>query len=527
MSRVRSTAQLQMVTPLAPLPTGIAQYSRDLLAAVDGRWSLRVVAETGSATTCPWSSIDVVAARRAARLEQLPTIYQLGNSAFHRFAFDSALRRPGIAVLHDTVLHHGRMASMLHGRGAGRYRVLMRQLYGDDGERAARDVAAGRRADLADLPLVEDIVGASRLVVVHSDDARGRLLARSPDARIVRVPMGIPLPALVPQVAARRVMGIPESAFVIASVTHVNPFKRLPVVLRALRLVRDQIPEMLLIVAGSVAPGIDLARQAQAYGVEDRVRLLGYVSDDEARLVARAADVCVNLRYPSAGETSASLLRLLGAGRPVLVTRDRPTDEYPRDAVLPVDVGPSEDELVAEFLYLLYRDDELRRAAGDAAREFVEREHGIGRMASGYRDAVREAFGIELAPVDDVAIHEPSPALDVMSGNDDRHTPRPSAIDRDVGAALGWLGMGDDDDTIRRVAAAMISLRLNRLRDEREGSDTMAETPPISPELLEILACPACKARVRLEGEELVCEGCGRRYPIEDGIPVMLIEAAK
>ncbi len=48
----------------------------------------------------------------------------------------------------------------------------------------------------------------------------------------------------------------------------------------------------------------------------------------------------------------------------------------------------------------------------------------------------------------------------------------------------------------------------------------------IDPKLLEILACPVCKTEVRLENERLVCVQCGRRYPIRDGIPVMLIEEA-
>ena len=51
----------------------------------------------------------------------------------------------------------------------------------------------------------------------------------------------------------------------------------------------------------------------------------------------------------------------------------------------------------------------------------------------------------------------------------------------------------------------------------------------IDAKLLQILVCPACKARVRLEGERLVCEkpGCGLRYPIRDDIPVMLVEEAE
>ena len=53
----------------------------------------------------------------------------------------------------------------------------------------------------------------------------------------------------------------------------------------------------------------------------------------------------------------------------------------------------------------------------------------------------------------------------------------------------------------------------------------------IDPALLEILACPACRADVRHEvgasGERLVCVSCGRRYPVRDDIPVMLIEEAE
>ena len=49
----------------------------------------------------------------------------------------------------------------------------------------------------------------------------------------------------------------------------------------------------------------------------------------------------------------------------------------------------------------------------------------------------------------------------------------------------------------------------------------------IDKELLEILACPACKSDVALEGEKIVCKKCGKRYPIKDDIPIMLIDEAE
>jgi len=51
----------------------------------------------------------------------------------------------------------------------------------------------------------------------------------------------------------------------------------------------------------------------------------------------------------------------------------------------------------------------------------------------------------------------------------------------------------------------------------------------IDKELLAILACPACKADVELKGEKIVCTNpkCGLKYPVKDGIPVMLIDEAE
>jgi uncharacterized protein YbaR (Trm112 family) len=49
----------------------------------------------------------------------------------------------------------------------------------------------------------------------------------------------------------------------------------------------------------------------------------------------------------------------------------------------------------------------------------------------------------------------------------------------------------------------------------------------VDPELLEWLVCPVCRAPIRPEGDRLVCTRCGRRYPVREGIPVMLVEEAE
>lgn len=54
-----------------------------------------------------------------------------------------------------------------------------------------------------------------------------------------------------------------------------------------------------------------------------------------------------------------------------------------------------------------------------------------------------------------------------------------------------------------------------------------ASTNEIPQDLLDILVCPLDHAKVNLRGQELICEQCGRAYPVRDGIPVMLIEEAR
>jgi len=51
----------------------------------------------------------------------------------------------------------------------------------------------------------------------------------------------------------------------------------------------------------------------------------------------------------------------------------------------------------------------------------------------------------------------------------------------------------------------------------------------ISKDMLAILVCPVCKGGLRLveEGSGLICEACRLKYPIRDGIPVMLADEAE
>ena len=510
--------RLLWVSPLPPVASGISQYSRDLLRAIDGAWPLAVLPEPGS-RPAHWQTIATVTG--TAMANRMMPVYNIGNSGFHPHAFRLALQHPGILVLHDVVLHHARLADFVQ-RGKGRdYVRLMSRWYGSDGERVANEILRGASLDLSEFPLSEDYLEASSLTVVHSDHARERVQRLCPSARVHVVPMGVPLPVLVDRNDARRHLNLPENAFIITSITHVNPMKRLHVVLRALRRVVERTPETLLVVAGSVAQGMNLQRQVSLLGLERNVRIVGYLSDDDSRILARAADVSVNLRYPSAGETSASLLRLLGSARPVIVTAHGPSLELPEDVALRVSVDRFEEETLTEMLVWLANDATARQELGVTARRFVERRHSMGAAVHGYRDAVSAAFGLELPGLAEDLVVEQEPVLRF----DATLKAPPVALgpaEESVTEALFALGLANHDGTIQTVAKALIELGLDH--QERNLDVVTSGARAIDPELLAVLACPVCKTPVRLEDNKLVCGTCGRRYQIEDGIPIMLVE---
>jgi uncharacterized protein YbaR (Trm112 family) len=93
-----------------------------------------------------------------------------------------------------------------------------------------------------------------------------------------------------------------------------------------------------------------------------------------------------------------------------------------------------------------------------------------------------------------------------------------------IGAVTAVLGLG---------AIAVSEFLSRRKEDEFEdfgdfsGDVGGASSQELDEEFLSLLACPVCKTGVRREDDRLICDQCGRRYPIRDGIPVMLVEEAE
>jgi glycosyltransferase involved in cell wall biosynthesis len=341
----------------------------------------------------------------------------------------------------------------------------MRYAYGQSGEALAqRCLATGVPLDPWSFPLFERVVDRSLAVLVHNDFTRRRVLATRPAARVVIVPHHLSLGDLAPDAAtlsaldrprphglapgeARAALGLPPEAFVVASFGFLTAAKRPQVLLRAFSRLRRQRPRAVLLLVGEVSPHFDFQSLALPELMQG-VTVTGRLDLDRFLLYMAAADVAVNLRHPTAGETSGTLIRLLGLGKPVVVSRTGAFAEIPEGCCALVDLDDSEEDLLAAYLDLLASDQSLRRRMGENARRYAAAHHSLRGSARGYAELLREVVASGAAPFRALPPLAPYPADDVASD-----------LLRAVSAELCDLGAGEaDDDLLGAVAAALAEL---------------------------------------------------------------------
>ena len=167
--------------------------------------------------------------------------------------------------------------------------------------------------------------------------------------------------------------------------------KRIPPLLEAFTLLRKRRPGAKLLLVGVPTERFDLDRRLERLGIGgDELIREGYVSEQRLHELMAACDVLVNLRSPTMGETSGSVIRGLSLGKPMLVSDLGWFSELPDGAALKIPVDEYEVPTIAGAIELAA---DHAAELGGAAREYVHREHDLGRVADAYVAALEEAAG--------------------------------------------------------------------------------------------------------------------------------------
>ncbi len=385
------------LSPMPPEKSGIADYSYELLEALGELIDVTVFVTDENVPDgyAPEGiEIEPVSALQVVRYDGI--VYQMGNnSRYHRFVFERSQEDPGLLVLHDPSLldFHTEICGGTSGS------IFRNEVAFDRPELQEReklptvDVGRGKRnLDRLEILLARRLVEANRRTLVNSQ-AMAELLSQryaKVDVHAIRLPAR--LGAERAQTDEVRQDGILFGVF-----GGINHYKRVLSALHSFLGVHERFPGSRMVIAGR-PDDVELTAHCRSLAegalrgvlrVETELSLAGL----EAEMAA--CDVAIQLRWPTAGETSATLMRCFALGTPSIVSDVPQFKEF--DPVfcwaVPTD-GRQEERRLAELMLRLAENPGRARSAGVRARGFVESCATYEKVAAEYVHHLEECSDV-------------------------------------------------------------------------------------------------------------------------------------
>ena len=362
-------------SPLPPHKSGISTYSKHLISALTRKCDLEVFhygkcelenltihdysAEPSSLSTL--SNFDV-------------KIYHIGNNPhFHAEIRYVMMEHPGVVVLHDAVLYY-----LVAGRGVG---GLLREF-----QLSKEDPAASITDSLSIIdvicktdplrydspesyPLLSTVLRYAKIVIVHSKTALEAVKQSGFPNRVLVVPhIAYTSPEKIKNKIhikeIRSKLGVAEEYFLVGVFGFIGPTKQIQKVLYAIKELNAQKYRVKLLIVGI---GDDLTPLINELGVSEHIILKGYVNDDDFQALFSVVDTVINLRFPSSGEASGSVLHAFSHGKSTIVSDIGWFSELPDEIVKKIPIGKNEvKDLVSTLSMWIdnpYIADELGKSA--------------------------------------------------------------------------------------------------------------------------------------------------------------------
>lgn len=377
---MKDRPNIAMFTPLPPAETGTADYAAALIPELEKLVDLRVFEKTPRGFDP--QSFDAV-------------LYQIGNNPFHAGIYETALRHPGIAVLHEPNLH-----DLVRGMTAGHTDAYLREVayevFGQEWEnvRNAGYTPAGQQP--RHFSMSRRLLDGSRACVVHSVYAAGMVRMKGFRGPIETIPHGVA--AVAAGGRKQRVeLGLRAGQPLVGLFGFLRPDKRAAECVRAFRAVADRFPEARLLIAGRPHPEVPVDSLIEDLGLSGKVLVRGHLAGDSLDGHIAACDVVLNLRWPTFGETSGIAARAFALGRTVILSDTGAAREYPDDICVRIPCDRHVEAVLAGTLEWLLSTPDTIRAIGTAASKWASENCGWPAVARRYADFVGNQAG-EVAP---------------------------------------------------------------------------------------------------------------------------------
>ena len=361
-------------SPFSPDRSGISDFSEELV------FELKKWCEVDLYTCKPIENRQICREFRTFDIEQIEDeslrnsydhlVYQMGNNKrFHGKILEKFMKYPGILEIHDFSLHHLLAESTYAEQNYDEYVRIMEYCHGEEGRKTANrflkgDICAPWENQSSRFTVNKHLIDKAEAVIVHSDMAKQMSKGINVAKNVITIPLHTT--DLMENYSdycsqCKSKLGWDDDTVVFGSFGYATKAKRIESILEALGKIKKEGKfKFKYCIVGQVE-GLPINQLIKKYDLKNEVVITGYTELDEFKLYMGACDICFNLRYPTQGESSASLHRMLGMGKTTFVTNIGTFQEYPDDVVIKIPYDRTEvDELVSQIQMLLLHNNELQ-----------------------------------------------------------------------------------------------------------------------------------------------------------------------
>ena len=396
-------------SPFNPLKSGISDFSEELVEVLAQHVEIVVFSPVEPENkhlmeVCQVRNIKDLD-KENIRKELDVLVYHVGNNwNCHREIVKMLEKYPGIVELHDVGLHYMAIERILEDQDWEEYKRLAEYCHGKRGRKIVEDYLQGIgdapwSSHPLDMSMTRNILERSIGVIVHSEFAKQMVLALFPEKAIANIMLhscDIVDNSGLFQQQCRRKLCIPENEIIIGSFGFATYPKRILPILDALGKIKAQGSRFQYVLVGEVQKEINIHDELKKRDLCDCVTITGFTSLEDFKLYMGACDFCVNLRYPTQGESSASLHRMLGMGKPVIVTDIGTFADYPDEIVLKVGYDAHEvEDIYNAILLLLNNKSELKKRSEKAlkfAREYCDLRKNAKMYVKFFEEILQETW---------------------------------------------------------------------------------------------------------------------------------------
>jgi glycosyltransferase involved in cell wall biosynthesis len=390
---MKDKTKIAWVSPLPPQKSGIANYSYWLVKALGPYVDIDLYYDGREPSSLedqfkifPLSSFP----QQRQRYDE--TIYHLGNnSLFHKEIYKLAWNFPATVVLHDYNL-----SAFMHGAFylKSDWQLYEEALVGSNGESKSPGLLPRLRRHAGTYPMSHAVVNRSRKVIVHHRWLKDQF----PGAGHVHVIPHFAKPPNQPSheqlESFKNRFQINENHFLLTCLGFINTNKLPQLQVEVVKRLLAQGYPVRLLFAGETAPEVrQLQSEVEASEFRENITFTGYLDEDDYLSAVLLSDVMINLRNPSMGEASGTLMQALAAAKPVVVSDVNQYKEFPDRVCWKVTHNEHEAQLLFEYLSVLLSNRNVRETLARNALDFADSVLSLDRVVPQWLRVIAASAG--------------------------------------------------------------------------------------------------------------------------------------